>query len=109
MGHDHQVGQASDQATEVGRAGAGLPPQRTDPKQGTLTEPSNSRVTPRKQTRTNPASQPQASHNEQSQALQGATRPVKPGPNQTVKLTLAWQTVVARSRSKTGHDIAELP
>lgn len=53
----------------MGRAGAGLPPQRTDPKQGTLTEPSASRVTPRKQTSANPASQPQASHHEESPKL----------------------------------------
>ena len=34
MSHDQQVGQASNQATEVGRVGAGLPPRRTDPGQG---------------------------------------------------------------------------
>jgi transposase InsO family protein len=71
MIHDQQVGQASDQATEVGRVGAGLPPQRTDPKQGTP-ERGAMRFTSHinKQTDTNPASQPQAS---QSQNHTGAS------------------------------------
>ena len=69
MGHDYQIGQASGQATEVGRTGVGLPPQRTAPKQGTLTEPIASRVMPRQQTSAKPASKPQASHHEESQAL----------------------------------------
>ena len=35
MGHDPRVGQASDQASEVFRVGAGPLPQRTDPHEGT--------------------------------------------------------------------------
>jgi hypothetical protein len=35
MGHDPRVGQASHQASEVDQVGAGLPPRRTDPREGT--------------------------------------------------------------------------
>lgn len=45
-GHNPRVGQTSNQAIVVGRDGAGLPTQRTDPRQDTLEEGSGaSRVT----------------------------------------------------------------
>ncbi len=65
-------GQSSDQATEVGRAGAGHPvPSRTSRVQGIRKEPRISRVTTEDEAATaNPASQSQTSHPKTHSAYQ---------------------------------------